>query len=162
MLMFSKHQAVLWQRPQNNTSSSVLLLEKMTGWAGFQPTCPARFPNKVNGAPCRWERSRCVGWLPDGIPMLHITPRCRSSIQLSKARIQYFVTCYFQLCYWRITSIAKSSHLLSLCFISPSTEQKLQYLPAFMKSNRWCMIPIMYSIPIKTSEILPLGGEIDE
>lgn len=161
LLMFSKHQTVLWQRPQNNALNSVLLLEKMMDWASFQLPCPDRFP-KATGLPgmgkvllCRLTICLMGSWyctsVHAGIP--------ESSLLKLEFRILYH---YFQFCSWSITSIAKPSLFLSLRFISPSAAQKLLYLPPFMKSNRWCMIPIMYSIPSKSSKILPSGGEIDE
>lgn len=133
-------------------------------WAGMV-SCPAPQPDSqgVSGAVPTWERPHCVHWPPDGTLTSCITPHCHwTRVQPSQTRIQYFITCYFQLCYWRFTATAKPSHSLSLCFISPSTEQKLQYLPPFMNSNRWCMIPIIYSILMGSSEIFPLGAVTDE
>lgn len=108
-------------------------------WAGMVSSPPALPDSQGNwvGLSAIWERPCCVDWPPDGILTPCITPHCHWTwVQPSQARIQYFITCYFQLCYWRFTATAKPSHSLSLCFISPSTEQKLQYLPPFMNSSK--------------------------
>lgn len=137
-------------------------LEEMWGGAGMV-SCSARFPGEVSGAVSHLGKAPLCALTPCRTLTPCTTPHCHWTwVQPSQARIHYFITCYFQLCCWRFTATAKPSHSLSLCFISPSTEQKLQYLPPFMNSNRWCMIPIIYSILMGSREILPLGAVSDE
>lgn len=115
-------------------------------WAGLVFSPPAQSgPKQRKWGSLQMGRSHCIHCLPDGILILHITPRCHSWIQPSKARIQYFITRYFQLCYWRITSTAKSSHFLCALFLPQQSRNYSTYLLLWKETgDAWYLLCVLY------------------
>lgn len=117
---------------QRKALSSVLL--PGVWWAGMV-SCPAA-PREGNGAV---SLSPLTTWWDPG------TKHYWTSVQPSQARIQYFITCYFQLCYWRFTATAKPSHSLCALFLPQQSRNCSTYLLLWTATDdAWYLLFILY------------------